>query len=128
MKKETENWLKIANNDLKSAEILFNGGCYLNAVEHCHAAVEKLLKGIIAEQKNVVPPKIHDLLALVSLTMIDNVKEDIQKLFDELNDTYIQVRYPDNLIDLEKDLPKEKIGDILKRVRSVYKWLRSQIK
>ena len=65
MKKETENWLKIARHDLKIAEVLFKDGLYLGVIEHSHAALEKLIKGIIAEQdKN--PSRIHSLLKLVS--------------------------------------------------------------
>ncbi|MBI1859276.1 MAG: HEPN domain-containing protein [Candidatus Melainabacteria bacterium] len=49
MKKETENWLKIARNDLKIAKALFKEGLYLGVIEHSHASLEKLLKGIINE-------------------------------------------------------------------------------
>ena len=62
MKKETENWLKIANNDLKMAKALFKEGLYLGVIEHGHAALEKLIKGIIVDQSNENPPKIHSLL------------------------------------------------------------------
>ena len=49
MKKETENWLKIAKNDLKIAKVLFDQGLYSGVIEHSHAALEKLIKGIITD-------------------------------------------------------------------------------
>ena len=58
MKKETENWLKIARHDLKIAEALFKEGLYLGVIEHGHAALEKLIKGIIVNRSNKIVPKI----------------------------------------------------------------------
>ena len=50
MRPETENWLKIARYELKVAESLLKDGLFLKVIEHCHASLEKLIKGIIAEQ------------------------------------------------------------------------------
>ena len=126
MKKETENWLKIARNDLKVAESLFKSGLYINVIEHSHAALEKLLKGIIAD-KNNKPPKIHSLLELASLTLIENLETDMKKLFQELDIKYIAVRYPEDLDYLQKSLPKEIIQNILVRVKEVFKCLEKNI-
>ena len=126
MKKETENWLKIARNDLKVAESLFTSGLYINVIEHSHAALEKLLKGIIVD-KNNKPPKIHNLLELVSLTLIENLETDMKKLFQELDIKYIAVRYPEDLDYLQKSLPREIIQNILVRVKEVFKCLEKNI-
>ena len=126
MKKETENWLKIARNDLKVAESLFKSGLYINVIEHSHAALEKLLKGIIVD-KNNKPPKIHNLLELASLTLIENLETDMKKLFQELDIKYIAVRYPEDLDYLQKSLPKEIIQNILVRVKEVFKCLEKNI-
>ncbi|MDA0773172.1 MAG: HEPN domain-containing protein [Cyanobacteria bacterium] len=40
MKKITQNWLKIAKYDLKTADINFKAGQYLASVEKCHNALE----------------------------------------------------------------------------------------
>ncbi|MFZ4084927.1 MAG: HEPN domain-containing protein, partial [Vampirovibrionia bacterium] len=53
MKKDTDNWLKIAKYDLRAAQVSFDGEMYLTCVEKCHNAVEKLLKGIITEHGKV---------------------------------------------------------------------------
>ncbi len=127
MKKETENWLKIANNDLKVAEELFKDGLYLNVIEHSHAALEKLLKGIIVDQKNENPPKIHSLLRLVSMTLIKNLEIDIEDLFKELDIKYIAVRYPEDVDALQASLPREVVNKILLRVKEVFKCLEKNI-
>ena len=127
MKKETENWLKIANNDLKAAEELFKDGLYLNVIEHSHAALEKLLKGIVFDQTNENPPKIHGLLRLVSMTLIKNLEVDIEDLFKELDIKYIAVRYPEDVDALQASLPKEVVRTILSKVKEVFKCLEKNI-
>lgn len=126
MKPETENWLKIAKSDLKIAELCFKNNCHSKTIEQCHACLEKLLKGIIAERNDIQPPKIHDLLELVSRTLISNIQDDIKTLFDELNDLYISTRYPDNF-DIIENISKGRSADILKQTKEVFKWLQKQI-
>ena len=127
MKKETENWLKIANNDLKAAEKLFKDGLYLNVIEHSHAALEKLLKGIVFDQTNENPPKIHGLLRLVSMTLITNLELDIEDLLKELDIKYIAVRYPEDVDALQASLPKEIVSKILSKVKEVFRCLEKNI-
>ena len=64
MKPETENWLKIANNDLKIAELCLKNNCHSKVIEQCHSCLEKLLKGIIAEKKDIQPLDIQTILTL----------------------------------------------------------------
>ena len=128
MKPQAENWLEIARYDLKTANECFKSGLYLKVFENCHSSLEKLMKGIIAEQSSEPPPKIHDLLKLVSLALIRNVDEDIKKVLDELNDVYISTRYPDDIKDLISELTKERTQKILERVKEIQKWLMKQIK
>ena len=127
MKKETENWLKIANNDLKMAKALFKEGLYLGVIEHGHAALEKLIKGIIVDQSNENPPKIHSLLRLVSIALIKNLEANMKELFKELDIKYIAVRYPEDIDALQVSLPKEKVSKILSGVKEVFKCLEKNI-
>lgn len=126
MKKETENWLKIAKNDLKIAKALFKEGLYSGVIEHGHAALEKLIKGIIVEQ-NREPPKIHNLLRLVSMTLIQNVQEDIKITFEELNDLYFSVRYPENFDEVQIELSIQKITEIFNKINDIFKLLEKNI-
>ncbi len=126
MKPETENWLKIASNDLKIAKLCLKNNHHSKVIEQCHSCLEKLLKGIIIEKKDIQPPKIHDLLELASLTLISNIQNEIKSLFDELNDLYISTRYPDNF-DIIEDISKKRSKEILQQTREVFKWLQTQI-
>ena len=127
MKVETENWLKIANDELRAANILFKESSYLKVIEHSHAALEKLIKAIITEQdKN--PPRIHSLLKLVSTTLIENVDDDIKTILKELDRLYISVRYPDDIDYIQSLLPEAKVNEVFKKVKEIYTMLEKNLK
>lgn len=127
VKKETENWLKIATNDLKVAQALLKEELYLNVIEHSHAALEKLLKGLIVEQKDIQPPKIHDLLKLTTLALIENLQDDMKNTLDELNDLYLSTRYSGDFDKLVKVLHKEKVEKLFNKSKEVFKWMQKKI-
>src|SRR3989304_3147839 len=63
MRRETEEWLKLANEDLQSAEYLFEKRLLRMVCYHAQQAVEKVLKSLLAENE-VEIPRIHNLLDL----------------------------------------------------------------
>jgi len=63
MRRETGEWLKVANEDLQSAEYLFEKRLFKMVCYHSQQAVEKVLKSLLAE-KEVEIPRIHNLLDL----------------------------------------------------------------
>ena len=127
MKPETENWLKIAKYDLKVANGNFKLGFYLKVFENCHSALEKLIKGIITENKTEEPPKIHNLLKLCSLAIVEEVKKDIKDTLNELNNFFILVRYPEDFDAVNKLLSKERAKDVYNKTKRIFKWLEKKI-
>lgn len=63
MRKETEEWIKIAHEDLQSAEYLFEKSLYRMVCYHAQQTVEKLLKALLIEHEIDIP-RIHNLLDL----------------------------------------------------------------
>jgi len=63
MRRETEEWLKLANEDLQSAEYLFEKSLFRMVCYHAQQAVEKVLKSLFAENEIEIP-RIHNLLDL----------------------------------------------------------------
>jgi HEPN domain-containing protein len=126
VKASSENWLKIARYDLKAAEAAFKSSLFIKVYENSHAALEKLLKAVIVENDKD-PKKIHDLLRLASEAVIENLKEDVKEVLDELNTVYFSTRYPEDFDELEKELNKEKTKDLLKQVRRIFTWLEEKI-
>ncbi len=128
MKPQTENWLKIAKYDLSTAKACLKSKLYLKVFENCHAALEKIIKGIITESQEKEPPKIHNLLKLASLAMIEELSSDIQKIFNELNNIYYSTRYPHDFDYLEKILSKEKSEETYNKTEKIFKWLEEKLK
>ena len=128
MQDEVENWLKISNYDLRSSESSFKEGFYSKVVENCHSSIEKLIKGIVVEHKNEEPPKIHSLLKLVSLTLIENLADGIKTVLAELDSVYISTRYPDNFDYINELISKEKAKEILDKSKELHKWFLKKIK
>lgn len=65
MRKDTANWIALADYDIETARYMFITERYLYVIFLCHLALEKLLKAHVAEVTQTVPIKTHDLIYLV---------------------------------------------------------------
>jgi len=93
---EIKEWIYLAENDLYSAKILINQVrkpfeviCYL-----CAQSAEKYLKSYLI-YNNVIPPKTHNLISLLSLCL--EINTDFCKIEKEcgyLNNFNNEIRYP----------------------------------
>lgn len=126
MEKALANLIKIANYDLKVAEGCYKDRFYITSVEKCHNALEKILKAIIVSNEQNVP-KIHDLYRLTQEAVIENLQSDIKLFLDELNDVYMNTRYPDDFDTLEDELTEKEVGEILRQTKRIFSWLKKKI-
>jgi HEPN domain-containing protein len=109
MKKQVEDWILLADRDLKTAEIIIKDEDTLTNIIafHCKQAIEKYLNAYLIE-KDVPLVKTHDLLKLNG--MIKAIKDlgiDKSKL-TLINEVYIESRYPGDLGLLPEGLPTDK--------------------
>lgn len=91
---EHERWLKIVEDDLKSAKALLKAEIFSSAVYHCQQAAEKALKAYLAfkDQKII---KIHDLVMLVEVcNKFDKDFETLYESAEYLNPFVTKFRYP----------------------------------
>ncbi|MDI3531015.1 MAG: hypothetical protein PWP60_864 [Candidatus Atribacteria bacterium] len=91
-------WLRKAENDLASAEILLGAGSRVTDVIcfHCQQAIEKYLKAFLTDRE-VRFGKVHDLRTLLDLCIQkDQDFEELDKeSLSELTFYAVDVRYPD---------------------------------
>lgn len=125
MDQKTQEWLKQADYDMDTAKFMFDGGRYFYAVFMCHLSLEKALKGLYYEKRKQVPPKVHNLVYLLSETGI-KPPEEPGKFLVKLNEASIITRYPDDLRKLQSDYTREVVQDILKRSAEVLQWIKRQ--
>ncbi len=114
---EVERWWFLANDDLKSAKIMFDNKRYSVCVFLCQQAVEKGLKALQIKKFGEVR-KIHDLVELgISVDIPVNLLDDLK----ELTFAYIYSRYPDVT---ETKITKSKALEFLEVSKKALKWLK----
>ena len=97
---EHKRWLKIVDQDLKSAKALLKVELFSTANYHCQQAAEKALKAYLVF-KNYKTIKTHDLVKLiVKCSQFDRTFEKLYDDAEHLNPFATKFRYP-----TEFDLP-----------------------
>ncbi|MBN1664320.1 MAG: HEPN domain-containing protein [Deltaproteobacteria bacterium] len=120
-------WMKQAEYDLKTAEAMFAAKRYIYVVFMCHLAIEKAIKGIYARATQTLPPKTHNLLALIEKSSLD-VPEDLYDFIYRLNGVSVPTRYPEDIGKLKKDYNKKNTQAILEMSEVTLKWLKKKSK
>ncbi len=126
MDEKTREWITQAEFDIETAEYMFQGGRYFYAVFMCHLSLEKALKGIYCETLQDVPPKVHNLVYLISKTGI-NPPETTGKFIVKLNEANIAIRYPESLENLQKAYTKNITQDIILNTKEALAWIKQQL-
>lgn len=124
MKKESKEWIKIAIEELQSAEYLFEKSLYRMVCYHAQQAVEKILKAILTEHETEFS-RTHNILDL------RNAVEKIgyrTPIIDEdaifLSSIY-RARYPSDLGLLPSGEPtKEDADKALTLAKGIVNWLK----
>lgn len=123
MKKITKNWIATADYDWTTAEHMFQSGRFLYVIYMCHLSLEKLLKAVVAENQDPLPPRTHNLYHLIQLIGL-KVPENFKKLFADLNAMSLPVRYPEDLEQLSMQYDKKVAEDYLKQTKECIQWLK----
>ena len=127
MKRETEEWIKIAEEDFQSAEYLFERSLFRMVCYHAQQVVEKILKAVLTEHE-IEFSRTHNILDLYNAA-----KEIGHKAFlaDEeaifLNSIY-RARYPAALGLLPIGEPtKEDADRALNIAQKMREWLQETL-
>ncbi|MEW5693672.1 MAG: HEPN domain-containing protein [Candidatus Hydrogenedentota bacterium] len=126
--KIVKNWMIIAEYDLKTAKHMYKSRRYLYVAFTCQQAIEKILKAIYVKENNKTPPYTHNLIKLINLTSIASMIKESELTFVELlNSYYLESRYTETIKELFKSLTKKRSFEILRKTRSLFKWLKRKI-
>ena len=125
MGKSPKEWLKQADYDIKTAEIMFDNKRHFYAVFMSHLSIEKALKGLYTQKLNKTPPKTHNLIFLVDKIKLE-LSEDLYEFIFTLNGVSVPTRYPDELQKLQKDFTQSIVKDILLRSKEALEWIKTQ--
>jgi len=97
MKQLSKDWLDAAYQDILTIEEIIDNKLLTNIVAfHAQQAIEKSFKAVI-EEKDITLPKIHDVIRLYNYIKVHlKFKFDIE-LLREINEIYIDSRYPSEM-------------------------------
>ncbi len=122
-----KEWFRLALEDFKTAQVLFEEGIWNHVCFHAQQAVEKGLKAMIESKKEV--PRIHDLLELASVARKSGFTvENFQEYFNYLNQFYTSTRYPFLMAMLPHGSPgRREAEQALQRLEEFLKFVKSSL-
>ena len=94
MKKESQLWFDLAEEDFEDMRIMAESKRLRGAVVFAQQAVEKILKAYIAEFTENTPPKTHFIEKLIKIANLD-LDEVNNPSVENLSTAYSWARYPD---------------------------------
>lgn len=123
MKKTTHNWIATSDYDLTTAGHMLQTGRHLYVIYMCHLAVEKILKALVAEMQDELPPKTHNLYHLVKLADVE-IDGRFVSLVADLNAASLPIRYPEDLEQVSKQYTKRIAEQYLLQTQECLQWLK----
>jgi HEPN domain-containing protein len=125
MARDYREWLKQAEYDMETADLMFSGGRFFYAVFMCHLAIEKALKGLYQKKFQKMPEKTHNLIFFLEQLQI-SPPEPVGKFIVRLNEASVATRYPETLEIISKNYSKKIAGDIINENREALIWIEQQ--
>lgn len=127
MKAQTKTWLEMAENDLAFAQdIIKRKQRPFYAAHFCHQSVEKILKAIIQERTNEMPPKTHN-FNLLSKHANLKLPADMESILLSLAPHYLGTRYPEDISKLYQQYTFDYVKQILERTEALFAWLKNTL-
>ena len=112
-------WIQTAEKDWKAVDSLFKSKNYVHCLFFAHLVMEKLCKAHwIKDNKNNIPPKIHNLIWLIQNTKLQLTEEQLA-FMDRMNEFQIEGRYPDYLMNRFKICNYKFTTKVLKEVKKI---------
>ena len=119
MREDVAEWLKIADHDIRSAASLLEDNLWPGAAYFCQQAAEKLLKTVLTERE-VDPPKTHDLVELASLAGLE-LTEEQRTFLTRLSDHAVRSRYPG------AEYAETDVRQLFEETKEFFDWLRAKL-
>lgn len=119
-------WIESAEDDLKTAQSLFNSKRYHHCLFFCHLFIEKAIKALIVKKVKQPSPYGHNLLKLTELSGVKFSEKQLD-LLDEINSFNIDARYNDYKRRFYKKATKKYTQEYFKKAKQMYLWLKRKL-
>ncbi len=121
--KQIEYWVKGAQDDLFTAELLIREKRILHGLFFCHLVIEKGLKAHVVDKTNEVAPRSHNLIYLSEIAGLE--LDDNTEIFMGILMKYqLQGRYPD----YDPVIPGVlKLNEYFEKTKTLFQWLKEKL-
>jgi HEPN domain-containing protein len=126
MDKDILYWISLSRYDINTANAMLAGKRYLYVLFTCQQAIEKMLKALVIKNTGKFPPKIHDLVKLITIAGIE-APDEKKEFLAKLNYYYIETRYPAELSKISKLIKRQTALNIFNETRKMLTWLKSKV-
>lgn len=116
-------WIAQALDDWDAVDALFVRKKYLQALFFSHLTIEKICKSIwIKHNESNVPPRVHNLLYLLTQTTVA-LSDEHSELLLALNRFQMEGRYPDYWTKMNKICNEEFTHGFIEKTNELKLWL-----
>ena len=122
-----KNWMDLSKYDYVTAKAMLNSSRYLYVAFTCQQSIEKMLKAIFCVKKKETPPYIHNLIRMADAAELTDLTEDTIDFLNYLNAFYIESRYTEQLVQLNRSINSGKAREIYIKTGEILKWLKKMI-
>jgi HEPN domain-containing protein len=117
-----EKWTEQARYDLDTAKAMLAARRYLYVLFCCQQAVEKALKGLIAQRSGEMPPRLHSLMGLARKAGLE-VDEQREEQLLSLSSYYVRSRYPEEIAKLSAGIDHALAEETVGYTEELLEWL-----
>ncbi len=119
-------WMRQAEYDFETAQVMFDSGRYFYAAFMCHLSVEKALKAAYMAHSKQLPPRTHN-LAFLARKLPLSFSAEQSRLLSRLTGAGVETRYPEEMDSLIAEFPKSETQEILKQAQEIVRWLKLEL-
>jgi len=125
---KVKHWVKLSDVNFRVATDLLKSKHLLQTGFFCHLTIETIFKAYFAQQKDKLPPYIHNLPRLAQLADFYDGMSDAQKDFIFKLDTFnIEARYPEYKSLLARSLNVQICENLLQKTQELQLWIKEKI-
>jgi len=122
----TQFWIRAADRDYKTMNLLFKQKDYAWSLFLGHLVLEKLLKAFYIKSVDIKVPLIHDLLRIADKANLE-MSADQRDFLDIVSQFNIRVRYDDYKLKFHKTCNKSYAEKYIHEIKAFRKWLKEQL-
>ena len=121
-------WIEQVNEDIGSAECLFQGGHFLYVGFLCHQAIEKMLKAYYMATHDDDPRYTHSHMRLLEdCGLISEISDEQMRFTDFMVPMYIKARYPEKKEEGARMLGKGICQHMIKETKELTQWIEEKL-